>query len=259
MPKANDLAIDFEEDAGAATDSEGSVVEETEESSQEESSENTEPETVPEEEPIVSAPENLSINTDDEESPRKSLFAKDEEKKKCYKEDEKKKCYKEDEKKKCYKEDEEEKVVEEDNEPMIDEEEEKKKPSSQHQLQEKLDFVKSELHKALEELDSLRAFKLEIENQRKDAEIAKYYMLSEEDKADIIKNKSSYSLEEIKSKLALLYVEKNVDFSTLTDSSESEAPVEESFVTTFSLDSEPDINFNVSPWVQNMLNERQNN
>lgn len=260
MPKANDLAIDFEEDAGAATDSEGSVVEETEESSQEESSENTEPETVPEEEPIVSAPENLSINTDDEESPRKSLFAKDEEKKKCYKEDEKKKCYKEDEKKKCYKEDEEEKVVEEDNEPMMDEEEEeKKKPSSQHQLQEKLDFVKSELHKALEELDSLRAFKLEIENQRKDAEIAKYYMLSEEDKADIIKNKSSYSLEEIKSKLALLYVEKNVDFSTLTDSSESEAPVEESFVTTFSLDSEPDMNFNVSPWVQNMLNERQNN
>ena len=131
--------------------------------------------------------------------------------------------------------------------------------SSQHQLQEKLDFVKSELHKALEELDSLRAFKLEIENQRKDAEIAKYYMLSEEDKADIIKNKSSYSLEEIKSKLALLYVEKNVDFSTLTDSSESEAPVEESFVTTFSLDSEPDMNFNVSPWVQSMLNERQNN
>lgn len=259
MPKANDLAIDFEEDAGAATDSEGSVVEETEESSQEESSENTESETVPEEEPIVSAPENLSINTDDEESTRKSLFAKDEEKKKCYKEDEKKKCYEEDEKKKCYKEDEEEKVVEEDNEPMMDEEEEKKKPSSQHQLQEKLDFVKSELHKALEELDSLRAFKLEIENQRKDAEIAKYYMLSEEDKADIIKNKSSYSLEEIKSKLALLYVEKNVDFSTLTDSSESEAPVEESFVTTFSLDSEPDMNFNVSPWVQNMLNERQNN
>lgn len=279
MPKANNLAVEFEEDAGAATDSEESVVEEVEESSQEESSENTEPETTPEEEPIVPAPENLSIDTDDDERPRKSLFVKEEEEEEDEEgeaEDEKKKFAKKDdeedepaveeeeeeEKKKNFaKTNEKEQSEEEESEEEESEEEEEKKekPSSQHQLQEKLAFVKSELHKALEELDSLKAFKLEIENQRKDAEIAKYYMLSEEDKAEIVRNKSSYSLEEIKSQLALLYVEKNVDFSTLTTGSESETPAEESFITTFSLDSEPDMNFNVSPWVQSMLNERQNN
>lgn len=85
------------------------------------------------------------------------------------------------------------------------------------------------------ELDELLEFKRSIESREKDALIAKYHMLSDEDKASVIEHKDEYSLEQIDEKLALIYVKKNVDFSTVDGHKEEEAEDVESLLN-FSLD-----------------------
>ena len=102
--------------------------------------------------------------------------------------------------------------------------------------------TEEEFTKLTEELESLRAevqelrdFKLGVENQQKDALIASYYMLSDEDKAEVIAHKAEFTLEEIKAKLAVIYVEKNVNFDMI----EGQEEVEETTpAMTFSLDEE---------------------
>lgn len=88
-----------------------------------------------------------------------------------------------------------------------------------------------------DEVEKLRSFKLAVEDKEKDKLIAKYFMLDDEDKAEIIAHKSEYSLAEIESKLALIYVNKNVDFSGVASDAED---IEEDSApsTTFSLDDE---------------------
>ena len=117
--------------------------------------------------------------------------------------------------------------------------------------------LQADYDKALDELEALRSFKLEIENKEKDAEIAKYFMLSDEDKAEVIAHKSEYTLAEIQSKLAVLYVEKNVDFNTLGESEvEEKAAQEIAPITTFSLDAPVDSTFNAPEWVQALIDRQ---
>lgn len=91
-------------------------------------------------------------------------------------------------------------------------------------LQEKYSLLETEA----EELRSYKASRISAD---KDALINKYNMLSDDDKAEIIANKDSYSYEEIESKLALLYVKKNVDF----DDQDEEVPVSNEATLTFGL------------------------
>lgn len=217
-----------EEGAEEAPETEPTVPEETED---EESNESQEEEKSEEESgddaPISEEAEKL-IDTDVNE-PRKKLqdFAKNEEEEN---------------------EDEEEESSEDDSADDSDEDKEKK-PSAEHSLEEveaefaalKAEYEKlsQEYSAVVEELKSLHSFKLEIENQQKDEIINKYYMLDDSDKADVIEHKAEYTCEEIESKLALIYVKKNVDFSAMTE----EAPeVEEKEPTsTFSLDTAVDL------------------
>lgn len=91
-------------------------------------------------------------------------------------------------------------------------------------LQEKYSLLETEV----EELRSYKASRISAD---KDALINKYNMLSDDDKAEIVANKDSYSYEEIESKLALLYVKKNVDF----DDQEEEIPAPNEATLTFGL------------------------
>ena len=119
--------------------------------------------------------------------------------------------------------------------------EEEKKPASEHSLEE-YEALQEELEALRAECEQLREFKLAVVNEQKDALINSYYMLSDEDKREVIEHKSEYSLDEIKSKLAVIYVEKNVDFTTLDgqpEVSEVAESEEEDPITTFSLDDEP--------------------
>lgn len=118
--------------------------------------------------------------------------------------------------------------------------EDKKKKNSLEEDNSELETLRAEMAElqtafaALkEEAETLREFKAARDEADKDALIAKYFMLSDEDKADVIAHKSEYSLEDIESKLALIYVKKNVNFDI--DSVEEET--EETPVTSFSLES----------------------
>ena len=69
--------------------------------------------------------------------------------------------------------------------------------------------------------DELVEFKNKIEDAQKDALIEKFFMLSDEDKKDVIENKRSYSLDDIEAKLAVICYRKKVNFD-LMDSEKNE-------------------------------------
>ena len=106
--------------------------------------------------------------------------------------------------------------------------------------QEEYAALQEEVETLRAEVEALREFKLNVENEQKDALINSYYMLSDEDKREVMEHKAEFSLDEIKAKLAVIYVEKNVDFSALEEHSqvEGETSEEEDPAMTFSLDSE---------------------
>ena len=128
-------------------------------------------------------------------------------------------------------EEEEDNKAESDSDSKDEEEEPKKKFSV-----EEYEAMQAEVESLRAEVAELREFKLGVQNKEKDALINRYHMLSDEDKKEIIEHKEEYSLEEIKSKLAVIYVEKNVDFSTLTGEVEEAVEVEEDPITSFSLE-----------------------
>ena len=71
----------------------------------------------------------------------------------------------------------------------------------------------------------LLAFKQKVEEKEKDDLIASFYMLSDEDKKDVIDNKANYSLKEIKAELSMICVDKKVNFNLEDAASVEEAPV----------------------------------
>lgn len=116
---------------------------------------------------------------------------------------------------------------------------EEDKKSEKAELQSQVEELSSALGELTEkfsaleaEAKELREFKAARINEDKDALIAKYHMLSDEDKAEIVADKDKFTLSEIESKLALLYVRKNVDFETVDGHAESTEPAP---LTTFSL------------------------
>lgn len=77
-------------------------------------------------------------------------------------------------------------------------------------------------HDALKaENETLVSFKLNVEKKEKEAMIASFYMLSEEDKKDVIDNIDTYSLDDIEAKLSILCVRNKVSFD-LEDNKETE-------------------------------------
>jgi hypothetical protein len=94
-------------------------------------------------------------------------------------------------------------------------------------------------------------FKKQIDNEKKDALINSFYMLSDEDKADVIENKSNYSLDEIESKLSVICVRKRVNFD-LEDTSKKEEKVVEN-VTTYNMN---DVEPTTPAWIAAIKNTR---
>lgn len=117
----------------------------------------------------------------------------------------------------------------------VDDVDDKKKPSNQHSLEE-FETLQAEVESLRAENEELRNFKLNVENQQKDALIASYHMLSDEDKAEVIAHKTEFTLDEIKAKLAVIYVEKNVNFDMIDGQEEVEDDPTPAM--TFSLDEE---------------------
>lgn len=73
-------------------------------------------------------------------------------------------------------------------------------------------------------------FKRQSDDAKKDEMIGKFYMLSDEDKADVISNKATYSVEEIEEKLSVICFRKKVNFD-LEDNSKNNIKIEHPAVT----------------------------
>lgn len=155
------------------------------------------------------------------------------------------------------KKEEEEEEENKEEEPAEEEEddEEKKKAAKNSLLEEEHEALKAEFAAMKAEYEKLVEFKNQIDNEKKDELIASFYMLSDEDKADVVENKAKYSLEEIKSKLAVICFDKKVNFD-LDDNSKNEERVEDNKnanVTTFSLDNQDN---GIPAWIKAVVNNR---
>lgn len=65
-----------------------------------------------------------------------------------------------------------------------------------------------------QDYSELLTFKKNVENEKKDELIKSFYMLSNEDKKDVIENKEKYSLDEIEAKLSVICFRKKINFAS---------------------------------------------
>lgn len=75
------------------------------------------------------------------------------------------------------------------------------------------------------EIEPLKEFKLVAEREKKQAMINKFFMLSDEDKKDVIDNIDSYSLDDIEAKLSVICVRNKVNFNLEEDEEKKEEPL----------------------------------
>jgi hypothetical protein len=69
----------------------------------------------------------------------------------------------------------------------------------------------------MSEVQTLRTFKATIDKQEKERMINSFYMLSDEDKKDVIENIDTYSVDDIEAKLSIICVRNKVSFSLEED------------------------------------------
>ena len=146
-----------------------------------------------------------------------------------------------DEQKKKYtkKDDEEEKEGDKkeensDAQPSNEDEDEKKK---KYELLETEFSALQEKYSELElKYNELVIFKAQVEDAKKDEMIAKFTFLSDEDKKDVIENKSKYTVDEIEAKLSVICVRNKVNFD-LDDTVKNDINIEEP-IRTFNLTDE---------------------
>ena len=101
------------------------------------------------------------------------------------------------------------------------------------ELENKYNALVSEKEELEKQLAPLTEFKANVEKKEKEAMIANFYMLSDEDKADVINNIDTYSLDDIEAKLSIICVRNKVNFN-LDDGKEIVQP------TTFNIENDSD-------------------
>ena len=103
------------------------------------------------------------------------------------------------------------------------------------------------------ELNTLREFKKSVDHEKKMAKIAEFYMLSDEDKKDVIENIDTYSLDDIEAKLSVICFRNKVSFTSEDDDDNpANGP------TTFSLEEDLDDDSSTPAWVKAALNVAKN-
>jgi len=102
--------------------------------------------------------------------------------------------------------------------------------------------------------DELVEFKNKIEDKEKDELIKSFYMLSEEDKRDVIENKAKYSKDEIEAKLSVICYRKKVNFDS-SNLENNDNNMKDNVVTTFSLE---DTNVSIPAWVSAVKDTKKN-
>ena len=110
------------------------------------------------------------------------------------------------------------------------------------ELEAKYNALVAERDSLNEQLAPLVEFKAQVERKQKQEMIDSFYMLSDEDKVDVISNIDNYSIDDIEAKLSIICVRNKVSFN-LDEDKKTEAP------TSFNLDSEVEVD-NTPAWVK---------
>lgn len=157
-------------------------------------------------------------------------------------------------------EDEEDKDTEESNDEETDDDanddkDDEDKDDKYSLLEENYKNLQNEYAELNTKYEALVEFKNQVDNEKKDALIASFYMLSDEDKADVVENKANYSLDEIEAKLSIICVRNKVNFD-LDDTSKNDNTVEEENVMTYSLSSNDMAS--TPAWITALKNTRDN-
>ena len=143
-----------------------------------------------------------------------------------------------------------------------DEDDEKKKDKKKYNLEEVVEYAElmaeyetlKDKYSALEtecnslksEIEPLKAFKLEAEKKDKQAMIDQFYMLSDEDKADVIANIDTYSVDDIEAKLSIICVRNKVSFDLDENNKNTSNP------TIYNLNNNDNDDANVPAWVKSL-------
>jgi len=90
----------------------------------------------------------------------------------------------------------------------------------------------------------LREFKKQAERVQKQEMIDSFFMLSDEDKADVVKNIDNYSLDDIEAKLSVICVRNKVNFNLIEEKDEEETP------TVYNLENENNIEPEIPDWIK---------
>jgi len=142
-----------------------------------------------------------------------------------------------------------------------DDEDEKK---AAKKYTEQIESLESKLNALQESYDNLRTqyqalveFKTKIDNEKKDALIGEFYMLSDEDKHDVIENKEKYTLEDIKAKLSVICFDKKVNFSLSDNANKKEENNLNDVAITYALNSN-ETDSVLPDWVKAVKQEQEN-
>ena len=163
-------------------------------------------------------------------------------------------------------EEEEKKKKEEEEDPEEEDDDKKKKKEKKFsfdtleeipeyvELQTKYSDLESQIQTLQTTIDSLnneitplREFKVAAERKDKEEMISRFYMLSDEDKKDVIDNIDTYSLDDIEAKLSIICVRNKVSFAEENDNNNPKGPV------VFNLDGQDDDSATPA-WVKAALN-----
>lgn len=116
------------------------------------------------------------------------------------------------------------------------------------ELSENYNTLQSQYSALETEVTELREFKAAAERKDKEAMIAGFYMLSDEDKKDVLDNIDTYSLEDIEAKLSIICVRNKVSFDLDNDKEEKKE------VVTYSMNDQLNDDSNVPAFVKAMRN-----
>ena len=141
----------------------------------------------------------------------------------------------------------EEELPEEEEEPQEEEDKEVKYNLDEVQeyieLKSNYEALQTQFNEMKAKYDELVEFKLEADRKEKQTMIDSFYMLTEEDKKDVIENIDKYSIDDIEAKLSVICVRNKVSFDLEKDK-EEEAP------TTFNLESDSMDDDLIPAWIK---------
>lgn len=125
-------------------------------------------------------------------------------------------------------------------------------------LQEKYDDLVGQMNTLTQSLANLQEFKAIADKKEKLAMIDQFYMLSDKDKEDVVKNIDSYSLEDIENKLSVICFRNKVNFSVEENNTKDEDNTQEEKKdpTTYNLNSLE--NNSVPAWVRAVAATQEN-